>query len=258
MIGSIFLLFVHDSPSFHKSLPALRLVSISNDLHFSDTMSSFEIAKSNTKPLLDYVATESVSDELVQSRAIIISKVKINPRKRSKAITDPEIEPGNSMQVYMKKCPQKWGKWSSPRILNIVNKWTGTVCAPGSNGESIITSLEDTRFAKVEVEFASHVLKFIDQIEDGMEDVFIFPSDYTTDRALDDFGTPQHSPELNASFDDIKYDTSNISAVAPVIQHLMMQPSELQHPIYHIMLVLTWYMSQILVLKPLKMVGHIL
>lgn len=169
-------------------------------------MSSFGIAKCYTKQLVDYLAPESVSHKFGRYRDILIEKRNLNLIMRLKSAADLQIEPGNLVQVYIKTGHEKRGKWSTPRIENMVDMSAGTVFVPGSNGKKIIAALEDTRVAIVEDYIASYVLESIDQLDDGIEESLNYPSDYTTDTALDDSGTSKHSSALNSTFDGIKSD----------------------------------------------------
>lgn len=140
-------------PLPNKYLLAHRAVSNSNDLYGFENMLSFEISKGYTKPLLDFVAPESVPQELVESRDLLIAKRKINLVMRSKGTSNPTIEPGNLVQLFIKHCHKNRGNWSSPGVVSAVYQSFGSINVPGYNGKQTIAYIEDTRVAVIENNF---------------------------------------------------------------------------------------------------------
>lgn len=74
IISSIFILLVHASSDTSKSLLEFSAINISNYLYGSNFMSSLNIAKGFTKPLVYQTSPESVSKDLVNARDNPIAK----------------------------------------------------------------------------------------------------------------------------------------------------------------------------------------
>lgn len=89
---------------------------------------------------------------------------------RKNETTDPHIEPGNMVQVFINNGQEKRGKWLSPRLISAVDTQAETVSVPGSNGLKIVAALGDTRLAITEDDLASQIVECIDRLDDGIAD----------------------------------------------------------------------------------------
>lgn len=107
-------------------------------------MSSFEIAKGFTKPLIDHTAPVVVAHDLITALETLIAKKELNLIMRTKATVDPVINPGDLVQVYILHGHEKRGKWSSPRAVNSVDSDSGIFTVPGSRVHKINAAIEDT------------------------------------------------------------------------------------------------------------------
>ena len=83
---------------------------ISNDLYGNDVMSSHEIAKGYSRPVMSGGPPLSVPDELYRAHETLIAKRKLNLILRSKPSMSTPIKVGDMVEVFIKLQKEKRGK----------------------------------------------------------------------------------------------------------------------------------------------------
>lgn len=170
VIRSIFLQLKSSAPTKSPTLLALSAVRISNDLYGSDTLSAFEMAKGYTKPISSDSSCAPVHEEIIRAHDILVAKRKLNKILPSKSTADPKVQPGDLVQVFVRKEKEKRGKWLSARAVLSTDVTAGSVTVPDSNGKNITAAVEDTRHAIVDDDLAASVVESIDLISDSIDD----------------------------------------------------------------------------------------
>lgn len=99
-IRSIFLRVASAFPDLDKRLLVFQALQVSNDLYCSKTLISFEMAKGFTKPVCAGQSVSTVPDELTPAQDTVLAKRKLDLILRSKAIVDPNVRPGDPVQVF--------------------------------------------------------------------------------------------------------------------------------------------------------------
>lgn len=107
IIRRIFLRFISASPDSSPSLLAFQAVSISNDLHGSETLFVYKISKGFTKPLSTDFEWKPKPSELITARDEVFVKRKLNLILRSHATEDPVVHPGDLVQVFFQTRKQR-------------------------------------------------------------------------------------------------------------------------------------------------------
>lgn len=127
-----------------------QAVAISNDLNDTDTVSAFEIAKGNTKPLEPRQSIYPLTDDPRNAHDEPIAKRKLNLSLRFHATSSPRLKVGDMVQVYLKRVLEKRGRWSSPRVVLSIDPSAGSISVPGSANNQITVAFEEFRLAIVE------------------------------------------------------------------------------------------------------------
>lgn len=99
-----------------------------------------------------------------------MAKRKFNKIPRSKSTTDPILNPGYLVQVFIQNAHEKRRKLLSPRIISQIDQSAGTVTIPGSNGHKITAAFEDSRHAITHDDFATSIVKLIDNLDEAISD----------------------------------------------------------------------------------------
>lgn len=137
---------------------ALKDVTISNGLYGSDIKSSFVIANGYTKPLVEYSIPNSVLIQLINAKCKLLAKRKLNVIMVTNDTVDLVVNPGDQVQINIGRGYEKRAKWTSPRVLQVVHHYCGTVTVQGMDGHSIEESIEDVIAAIVADDFASAIV----------------------------------------------------------------------------------------------------
>ena len=117
IIRSVFLKMKHAPPDVSHELLAMRAVSVSNDLYGNDLMSSFELAKGFTKPVIHRSITE-IPDDVVNAQIKLQAKRKLALILKSKATFEELISVGDMVETYNATGMNKRGVWSTPKDLS--------------------------------------------------------------------------------------------------------------------------------------------
>lgn len=166
------------------NLAAGRSLRISNDLYGSDTMSSFEMARGFTKPVLFVVPPKVIDHDLLKSHDELVARCKLNCILLSNFNFTKNSYIVDLIQDYLKHNTKKRGKLSSPKQILSINHYSGLFTVPGRSRRTMNVAYEDvhsafpvsdltytTQCAIYEVDSA--ICEVIDQIDDGDSDVFV-------------------------------------------------------------------------------------
>ena len=168
IIRSIFLRLRHANPDESAEVSAVRAVTISNDLYGNDVMSSFEMAKGFTKPV-DSRSVKAVPADILEAQDKLKARRKMALILKSKATKDVSFSVGDMVEVYSNTGMNKKGKWSTPKIVLLVDKQSGNITVPGKNGRRAIVAAEDARLALPDDSLASAVQRAIDEVDDVID-----------------------------------------------------------------------------------------
>lgn len=203
-IRAIFLRLKSASASTSPALLATMSVRISNEMYGSDTMSSFELAKCYSKPVDSSCLPKVTPKELIDARDCLLAKRKLTLMLRSQATRAPVINPGDLVDVFVKKTHEKRGRWLSLRTVLSVDNSSSIVSVPGLSGHSLSIALEDVRHSIVDDEFAEHVRQSNDQLQSAIDEAIDFPmsnSDELDQGCLPNLNETTFSPDFDQSAD---------------------------------------------------------
>ena len=88
---------------------------IANNLNGSDVVSSYELAKVHTLPLVEDRVMLQVLSDLIEAHNVLKAECKLNLILKSKAVKLPPISVGDLVDVYVKLIHQKRGKRVGPK-----------------------------------------------------------------------------------------------------------------------------------------------
>lgn len=211
IIISIFLRLQHASPLVNKTVLALQAVSISNNLYGSDLTTSFEIAKGYSKPLVAYSTPNPISPDLINARNNLLAKRKFNLIMLTKATNNPVVSTGDLVHVYVLNGHDKRVRWSSPQVVQIIDRSAGTVSVPGMNGHTIVAAIEDFISAILDDDLATSIVELIDKLDIELEDALDMDEISAETNPITDFSAD--FADLNeSSTHDISNSNSNTSS----------------------------------------------
>ena len=153
----------------NKEVIALRAISISNDLHGNDIMSSFEQAKGFTKPL-NGNSISSIPEEITDAQQKLAAKRKLALILKSKSTVEQHVNVGDMIEVYKSTGMDKKGIWSRPKIVLSIDHEARSVVVPGKAGKRATVSIKDIRMALPEDSFAGTIQDALDKIDNVIED----------------------------------------------------------------------------------------
>ena len=203
-IRDIFIRLEVANPQTEKSLLVHRALRISNDLYGNEVLSAHEQAKGYTRPICNH-SPVTVPNELVNAQKDLLAKRKLNLILRSKSITEPAINVGDLVEVYIQAGKGKRGHWSQPKTVLEIDYPARTVIVPGSGNKRIHAAFEDTRIALKE-DVASSVQNALDDIDSSIDDALNDPANDTMSN--------QH-PSTSALDDDAESDDTNAEFMNP-------------------------------------------
>lgn len=172
-IRSIFTRLKSSNPDADKQLLALQSVRVSNDMYGNDVISSFELCRGFSKPVLPMSSPVEIPDDIRNAHDELIAKRKLNLILRSKSSTKPELSVGDNVQIYVKNQPHKRGRWLSHRPVLSIDLDAETVTVPGSHGHTIKAAFEDTRIVNIDDDLVKSIIESIDEIDDRIESSII-------------------------------------------------------------------------------------
>lgn len=86
-------------------------------------------------------------------------------------MTDPQVSPGDMVQVFVHTGKEKLEKYLSAHAVLSTYTTAGTAIVPCSNGKTITATVEDTRHPIVHDDFFASVVEAIDVLSDGIDDI---------------------------------------------------------------------------------------
>lgn len=170
IIRSIFNRLKHDGEEqnmFDKVQAALKSVSISNDLYGNNLMSSFELAKGYTRPLVGIA--NAVPPEILEAQQKLNAKRKLCLILKSKSVSEMPLSVGDMVQTYNITKSEKRGKWSAPKNILSIDKSSRTVTVSGKAGHKMTFAIEDVLPSLKEDELSELVQHSIDELEQDVQ-----------------------------------------------------------------------------------------
>ena len=220
VIRGIFLRLLNEDQS-NAELAAVQAVPISNDLYGSDILSSFEMAKGFTKPVVSDAQARPLHPDLMNAQLQLEAKRKFTRILRSKAIDNTPVAIGDLIEVFVRHGKNKKGKWLSPRCVLSIDPRSGSLTVPGSSGRTITAAFEDVRAAMNTDSFATIVQESIDTLEREISDAL---DQIATDSSADECVSSRDHDEVAAQTDgevaaqmDSIDDTADNTPVSPSI-----------------------------------------
>lgn len=112
-----------------------------------------------------------VSNEVVEARENLQAKRKQTLILKSHSLSEQNISPGEIVQVYIKDCKSKRGKWTAPKVVLNTNIALHTVTGAGKNGKHVDAAFEDVRPALNEDTFAAMVQECLHELKNDLETI---------------------------------------------------------------------------------------
>lgn len=206
VIRDIFLRLQHENSDNNVPVDGemlvLQALRISNDLYGSDTMSSNELAKGYTRPILNGKLPIVVPDEIREAHNKLLAKRKLALIMKSKATVDMNVRPGDLVEVYIRQQNEKRGKWTAPRPVLSFDRATGTLEVPGTcKRKNFKSSFRRCSPCNHRKRFGKQIQESIDELETqiGNDLADSAKSDFDDENNVLDFSTcndidDDHSP----------------------------------------------------------------
>ena len=166
-----------------------QVMRIANNLYGNDVVSSYELAKGYTLPLVEDRVMLQVPPDLIEAHNVLKAKRKLNLILKSKAVKLPPISVGDLVDVYVKLSHQKRGKWIGPKKVLSCNVDAHSITYPGKRGKISTAALEDVRVAiengslAKQLQVANDELSALvdENVDEAMDDVSneVFPTTQT-------------------------------------------------------------------------------
>lgn len=102
--------------NFDQIQSALKSVSISNDLYGNILMSSFELAKGYTRPLMS--KANEIPPDIVEAQQNLNAKRKLTLILKSKSVSEIPVSVGDMVETYSVTKSDKRGHWSEPKKVD--------------------------------------------------------------------------------------------------------------------------------------------
>ena len=133
-------------------------------------MSSHELARGYTRPIVVGSVPHKIPDELNEAHEKLLAKRKLTKMLRSKTFDEPPISIGDMVEIYIKKQNEKRSKWSGPKPVLKFDPVSGTVTVPGQNGRQVCAAIEDVRISVANSKLSRKIQVSLDMMDKLLEE----------------------------------------------------------------------------------------